>query len=140
MAYSGPQSDPVRIHYPLETKGGEPDWQAVIIESNIDPLLDTDFRDRRSGVDTAYWRGGLIGFRTGDQPQIRRDQWIWVCRRFNARGGQEYWETPLHRYLSPRDNNIDDVVFWDRYEAAITHPGLLLHIAAQQAIKSMKEL
>ncbi len=140
MGYSGPHSDPVRVHYPIETKEGTPDWQAVVIENNIDNMGD-DLDHRRSGIDQAYWRGGLIAFRTGPlDGGIGRGQWVWVMRRFNARGGEEYHETPLHRWLGPKENNIPDEEFWHRYRDAVTHPGILLHIAAQQAMESMKDL
>jgi hypothetical protein len=139
MGYSGPSSDPIRIHYPLETKAGTPDWQAIVVESNID-LLGAE-TNRQAGIDTAFWRGGLIGFRTGDvRGQIRRGQWVWVTRRFNARGGEKHHETPLHRSLGPRAPNVEDDEFWERFRAAITHPGVLLHIASQLAQKSLKEL
>ncbi len=150
MAYSGPAVDPVRLHFPYESKNGDPDWTKVIIErSNTAP-------------DMAFYRGALIAFRV-------HPSYDWIMRDIKqvgypeqeaagaarssrvstGKGGEVLFRSKdLEDFMSYLDGKgrgstrkyHGDSEFWRIYEEATEHPAVLLDVAARQAIESMKDL
>ncbi len=157
MAYSGPAVEPMRLHFPYESKNGDPDWSKVVIE--------------RSGraLDTAFYRGALIAFRV-------HPSYNWIMRDVkqvgypeqegrNEGGGDPTRRGPRSSRVSIGDEvrmrsaDLDDFMtyldgkgrgstrvhhedddFWKMYLDATEHPQVLLDVVARQAIESLKDL
>ncbi len=106
------------IQYPYAEKGEFSGYNlghdAVIVSQDPLPTL-------------AFYRDNLISFLPDN------DQWI----------GQHKWaQGDLHEFykrLGVR-TEYDEHSFWELYLSEMTQDGVLLHIAAQQAIESMKDL
>lgn len=148
MGYSGPAVDQMRLHFPYETKLGDPDWTKVLIE-------------RSSTLpDMAFYRGALIGFRV-------HPSYNWILRDVKQVGypdqekqsgvrsskvtkgdEKQFRSQDLDDFMTYLDGkgrgstrvHHGDSEFWRQYEEATEHPAVLLDVAARQAIESMKDL
>lgn len=113
-------NEPAHIQYPFAEPGSFAGYDlahdAILITQDPRPAL-------------AFYRDALIAF----LPTDRR----WVARREWAQGEMHEFYNRLGIY---KRNQVPDEEFWKLYHDEMTHPGVMLHIAAQQARESLDGL